>query len=141
MPSSRRFPRGIGKEAMRTLASRAFVKQASSQLKARAARRRGPYHLVWPSMVKSTYVLDLETAQTLDRLASDWQVSKSEALRRAIRSAGTVAAPDGVTIVRRLQQAVQLDRAGADQWAETVRVERRTGRRGAAAAARPRRQR
>jgi gamma-glutamylcysteine synthetase len=92
-------------------------------------------------MVKSTYVLDVETAETLDRLAREWQVSKSEALRRAIRSAGTAAAPDGVTIFRKLQQAVHLDRAGADRWADAVRAERRTDRRGAAAAARPRRQR
>lgn len=76
-------------------------------------------------MVKSTYVLDVETAQMLDRLAKDWQVSKSEALRRAIRSAAAAGAPDGVTLLRRLQQAVKLDRVSADKWAESVRAERR----------------
>ncbi|MEP7308273.1 MAG: hypothetical protein ABJA98_22445 [Acidobacteriota bacterium] len=38
-------------------------------------------------MVKSTYVLDVETADTLDRLASTWQVSKAEALTRGLNLA------------------------------------------------------
>lgn len=92
-------------------------------------------------MVKSTYVLDIETAETLDRLARDWQVSKSEALRRAIRAAGTASAPDRVAILRRLQQAVKLDRAAATRWADDARAERRAGRRGVAAAGTVRRQR
>ena len=37
--------------------------------------------------IKSTYSLDVETVRTLESLARRWDVSKSEALRRAIRSA------------------------------------------------------
>lgn len=78
-------------------------------------------------MVKSTYVLDVETAQTLDRLARSWQVSKSEALRRAIRSAGAAAGTGErrVTVFRSLQKAAGLSRAAADRWAGTARAERR----------------
>ena len=36
--------------------------------------------------IKSTYSLDVESVRALDDLARRWQVSKSEALRRAIRS-------------------------------------------------------
>jgi len=76
-------------------------------------------------MVKSTYVLDVETADTLDRLASTWQVSKSEALRRLIRSAGTAPADDRVTRFRQLQQAMKLTGSKADKWTASVRAERR----------------
>ena len=74
--------------------------------------------------VKSTYVMDLETAETLNRLAGEWQVSKSEALRRAIRAAAAGAAPDRVTLFRSLQKAAGVTRAKADRWAASVRAER-----------------
>ena len=76
-------------------------------------------------VVKSTYVLDLETAESLNRLARDWQVSKSEALRRVIRSAATAYAPDRVVAFRQLQKAVALDRAAANTWVRKQRGERR----------------
>jgi hypothetical protein len=75
-------------------------------------------------MVKSTYVLDVETAASLDRLARDWQVSKSEALRRVIRSAAAAAAPDQVSMLRQLQQAAGLSQVDANAWAKAVRTER-----------------
>ena len=37
--------------------------------------------------IRSTYALDVETMQVLERIAHRWKVSKSEALRRAIRAA------------------------------------------------------
>ena len=37
--------------------------------------------------IKSTYSLDVETVRMLESLARRWNVSKSEVLRRAIRSA------------------------------------------------------
>ena len=77
-------------------------------------------------MVKSTYVLDVETAETLDRLAGDWQTSKSEALRRLIKAAGRALAPDRVARFRRLQAAVKLRPADANAWAGAVRAERQT---------------
>jgi hypothetical protein len=51
--------------------------------------------------VKSTWVLDVETAASLDRLARD-----------------------RVTMLRQLQQAVRLTQVDADTWSKTVRTER-----------------
>ena len=36
--------------------------------------------------IKSTYALDPDTVRTLNEIARRWKVSKSEALRRAIRA-------------------------------------------------------
>jgi hypothetical protein len=74
--------------------------------------------------VKSTYVMDLQTAETLDRLARKWQVSKSEALRRAIRAAAAGDPPDRVTLFRNLQKAAGVTRGKADRWTARVRAER-----------------
>lgn len=79
-------------------------------------------------MVKSTYVLDLDTAGQLDRLAREWHVSKSEALRRVIRSAAATSAPDKVAIFRHLQHSVRVNRAEATAWADAVRAERKASR-------------
>ena len=79
-------------------------------------------------MVKSTYVLDVESAGNLERLAREWGVSKSEALRRLIRSAAAAGAPDRLAVFRQLQAAVHVNRAQADSWAASVRAERRTPR-------------
>ena len=79
-------------------------------------------------MVKSTYVLDVESAGSLERLAREWRVSKSEALRRLIRSAAATPAPDRLSAFRQLQEEVKVNRAQAASWAESVRAERRTAR-------------
>lgn len=79
-------------------------------------------------MVKSTYVLDLATADSLERLAHEWGVSKSEALRRAIRSAAAAGEPNRLTVFRQLQDAVKLSRTQAASWAETVKAERQAPR-------------
>ena len=79
-------------------------------------------------MVKSTYVLDVESAGNLERLAREWGVSKSEVLRRLIRSAATASAPDRLAVFRQLQAAVPVNRAQADSWAASVRAERRAPR-------------
>ena len=76
-------------------------------------------------MIKSTYVLDVETAESLDRLAKGWNVSKSEALRRMIRSAATASAPDRLGVFRQLQRAVALGRAETEAWVGEQRAERR----------------
>lgn len=79
-------------------------------------------------MVKSTYVLDVETAAHLDRLAKEWQVSKSEALRRVIRLAPTPTAPDRLAVFRELQREVRVSRQQATTWSNAVKAERRTAR-------------
>jgi len=76
-------------------------------------------------MVKSTFVLDVESAGALERLAHDWKVSKSEALRRAIKQAAAVPASDRASVLRRMQRAIGLSQADADHWVASVRAERR----------------
>ena len=39
------------------------------------------------SMAKVTFTIDAETATSLEQLARDWNVPKSEAFRRAVRQA------------------------------------------------------
>ena len=79
-------------------------------------------------MIKSTYTLDVETVRTLEELANQWKVSKSEALRRAIRSAsGQAPAParEALTALDRLQRSLGLTRGQATAWARRIRAERR----------------
>jgi hypothetical protein len=78
--------------------------------------------------IKSTYSLDVDTVRTLERLAQRWKVSKSEALRRAIRAAsgeGTEDASDALQALDRLQRSLKLTPARARAWAAAVRRERR----------------
>jgi hypothetical protein len=86
--------------------------------------------------IKTTYALDVETVRTLERIAHRWRVSRSEALRRAIRAAagheaGSASGP--VEALDALQRALGLNTASARAWANRVRAERRTSaaRRGA----------
>ncbi len=78
--------------------------------------------------VKATYALDVTTVRALERMARRWEVSKSEALRRAILSAaaGDVGERRGVDALDRLQQALALTPTRARAWAADVRAERRT---------------
>lgn len=79
-------------------------------------------------MIKSTYTLDVDTVRALERMAQRWEVSKSEALRRAIRAAsgedqqGTTEALEALD---RLQRSLKLSAAGARTWTARARGERR----------------
>lgn len=77
--------------------------------------------------IKATYSLDTETVRLLERLARQWDVSKSEALRRLIRaSAGEArAAKDPTGVVDRWQASLGLTEAVAAAWARHARAERR----------------
>ena len=87
--------------------------------------------------IKGTYSLDAETVGALERVARRWGVSKSEALRRAIKASDATAtataegaaaptpAPDPrVAALRRLQALANLDQAQIDAWMAEVRAER-----------------
>lgn len=79
--------------------------------------------------VKSTYALDVETVTTLERMAKHWKVSKSEALRRAIRIAAeaeTGMNPEAIAALDELQGSLGMDANSARAWARTARAERRT---------------
>ena len=78
--------------------------------------------------VKTTYSLDVETVRTLEDLARRWNVSKSEALRRAIRSSSAQAPPEVLTPIQaldRVQRSLALTPRAAARWAAAARAERR----------------
>lgn len=76
--------------------------------------------------IKSTYALDAESVRALEHLARRWKVSKSEALRRAIRAAAGEAphADEALDALDRLQRSLRLTPARARSWVRAVRAER-----------------
>jgi Arc/MetJ-type ribon-helix-helix transcriptional regulator len=77
--------------------------------------------------IKATYSLDADTVRVLEQAAKRWGISKSEALRRAIRGL-TVARGDAESALDALQTAANLSSAEANRWAKNVRAERRADR-------------
>lgn len=78
--------------------------------------------------VKSTYALDVPTVRALEEMARAWNVSKSEALRRAIRSAAnreSGGGGDALRALENLQRALALTPAKARAWSTRLRKERR----------------
>lgn len=76
--------------------------------------------------IRSTYALDVATVRTLERVARRWKVSKSEALRRAIRAAGEErGGQDALDKLSELQRSLGLSRSRARGWARQARDERR----------------
>ena len=86
-----------------------------------------PYHNFMASLsIRSTYALDRETVDRLDSLAREWRVSKSEALRRAIRAAAPPAsAADRLATLDALQSSARLSARRAESWLRDVRRERK----------------
>ena len=82
--------------------------------------------------VRSTYALDPDTVESLDRLARRWSVSKSEALRRIVHAASAVeevdAASDALAALGELQELLGLDEQKAEAWIRAIRAEREAGR-------------
>ena len=78
--------------------------------------------------IRSTFALDPETVATLDRLAARWDASKSETLRRIIRSAAAVElvdeSADALAALEELQDRLGLDREKAEAWIREIRAER-----------------
>ena len=69
--------------------------------------------------IKSTYSLDIGTVRALEGLAHRWNVSKSEALRRAIRSEANrqPTRPNArVEALRALQKSVAARGVDLDDW-------------------------
>ena len=78
--------------------------------------------------IRSTYALDVETVRTLERLAQRWQVSKSEALRRAIRAAAgepPATARKALNALDGLQRSLSLTPAKSRAWTRQAGAERR----------------
>ncbi len=81
--------------------------------------------------IKATYSLDPQTVRLLERMAERWKVSRSEALRRAIRAAGNGAASSTSEEAKKrlqtldaLQRSAGLSKSQAIRWAKNVRQER-----------------
>ena len=78
--------------------------------------------------IKSTYSLDVETVRQLEAIARRWKVSKSEALRRAIRAAASQKLPaeqEALDALQRLQDTIGLTDEEAGHWEDRIRSERR----------------
>ena len=78
--------------------------------------------------IKNTYSLDVETVRDLEEMARRWGVSKSEALRRAIRATAKQnlpSSPDALAALDALQRRLALSPAKARAWSRRARSERR----------------
>lgn len=78
--------------------------------------------------IKSTYSLDVETVRALEGMARRWNVSKSEALRRAIRTAAAKSEPAARTALHaldRMQEILDLGEEASRRWERENRAERR----------------
>ena len=83
-------------------------------------------------VIKTTYSLDVETVRTLEGLARLWNVSKSEALRRAIRGSALkqpAGPPATVQALDDLQRALRIKPREAERWSAASRAERRAASR------------
>ena len=82
--------------------------------------------------IKNTYSLDVETVRALEEMARRWGVSKSEALRRAIRATAKEnlpGPPDALAALDALQQRLTPDPAKARAWSRRAKSERRASSR------------
>ena len=89
-----------------------------------------PYFWTMPAAsIKATYSLDPETIRSLERIARRWDVSKSEALRRAIRGAESADAGAGrgeaLAALDELQERLSLDEKSAERWSRSIGAERK----------------
>lgn len=76
--------------------------------------------------VKGTYTLDHETVRLIETLSRRWGTSKSEVLRRAIRTIAQAKGPSpDLATLDQLQRRIQLSAAAAGRWAKHVKAERR----------------
>ncbi len=78
--------------------------------------------------IRSTFALDRETVENLERLAKKWGVSKSEALRRVVDAAACVeevdAAADALAALEELRERLALTEEKADAWIREIRAQR-----------------
>lgn len=78
-------------------------------------------------VIRTTYALDEETVDRIDRLARTWGVSRSEALRRAVAHAAhdrPGQAAHQLRLFRELQESLSLTEEQAEAWIDDVRQER-----------------
>lgn len=81
---------------------------------------------------RTTFALDTETVRRLKRLATRWQVSQAEVVRRAVALAEAQPDPqisDPVTMLRQLQESAEsMDSKQAELYLRQVRADRKKWR-------------
>ncbi len=82
--------------------------------------------------IRSTFALDPETVEDLDRLAAKWGLSKSETVRRLIEAAARIEevdrAAEQLAALNELQEKLALTPEKMEAWLREARALRR-GRR------------
>jgi hypothetical protein len=86
------------------------------------------YEFILLGMKRATYTLDEPTVERVNALASRWNVSRSEAIRRAVATASAGPNRDGLSALRALQSRIGLTEKRATDWARQVARERRAWR-------------
>ena len=74
--------------------------------------------------IKATYSLDIETVRDLERMAKRMRISKSEALRRAVRLAASAEprpGKDQLEALDELQQSLDLASEDLRRWESEAR--------------------
>ena len=81
-----------------------------------------------PAATKSTYSLDAATLERLTRLAKRWQVSKTEAIRRALVKAEQTDAPtpeERIAALHALQKSMKERKVDFAEWQRVIKDGRR----------------
>ena len=80
-----------------------------------------------PSATKATYSLDSETLDKLNRLSHRWQVSKTEALRRAVQRAAEAvpSREERIAALQSLQRWAKVKRIDLEKWKRMIKDGRR----------------
>ena len=85
-----------------------------------------------PAMThRTTFALDEATAQRLKRLATRWNVSQAEVVRRAVarsEEAEDPPKPDRVSLLKAYHAKGGMDQTRADQWIREIEEERKQWR-------------
>ena len=79
--------------------------------------------------IKVTYSLDVDSVRALEELARQWGVSKTEALRRAIRRElrrQPKRVDEALHALDKLQASVRSKRIDLATWEQDVRLERQS---------------
>lgn len=76
--------------------------------------------------IRTTFALDPETVEDLDRLAERWNVSKSEVIRRIVNTAAVIdeadAAADALAALEELQKRLALTPEKTEAWLRELRA-------------------
>jgi hypothetical protein len=80
---------------------------------------------------RTSFALDEGTAQRIKRLATRWNVSQAEVVRRSVEradEAGQSPKPDPLELLKAYHAKGGLDKLRADQWLEEIHQARKSWR-------------